>query len=110
MVERWDLARADRAHLIPPMTFGINCCLETFLDDRNRQWSVGDAGLEDAIYVRSGGGAISEQEDSSIRVFFNYIIVILIIVQTFLDSLPIALDAIVPQHYQKCRGRMLVGV
>ncbi len=52
------------------------------LDDQNRQWSVGDAGLEDAIYVRRGGGStISEEEDFSVCVSFDYNIVILIIIR-----------------------------
>ena len=68
MVECRDLARAD-------LTFDTaddirNQLLHRnfFLDDRNRQWSVGDAGLEDAIYVCRGGVTISEEEDFSVRV------------------------------------------
>ena len=46
----------------------------------------GDAGLEDAIYVRRGGGStISKEEDFSVRVSFDYNIVILIIIRIRID-------------------------
>ena len=55
MVERRDLARADLAF---DTADDIH---NQLLDDQNRQWSLGDAGLEDAIYVRRGGATISKE-------------------------------------------------